>query len=168
MNLATPGGGPPELDDYPVLSVMYAYSDGRMEDGNGLHVADTYLVRRLYDPHYSIQDVTDFGVESYYASSTNLSNSTTKSSYYPGESITLSNVTVENMSYYDVIDDLRVRFFLSTNRTITTSDIQMGSYWYWTSFPTESSHVDTYTTTIPRDTPAGTYYVGAIVTHKEW
>ena len=40
----------------------------------------------------------------------------------------------------------------------------MGPYWSWTSFSGESDNVGNYTTTIPTNIPAGTYYVGAIVT----
>jgi hypothetical protein len=52
---------------------------------------------------------------------------------------------------------------LSSNRTISTSDYQLGTYWFWTTFPAEAYNVSNYTTTIPANIPPGVYYVGAII-----
>ena len=153
----------PETYDYDQPTVMHAYYSYLVEDGWGIHRADAYLIRRQYQDQTSIKTTKDVGVESYYASNGLINSTTNASSYYPGQTITLSNVTVENISY-SAVSDLRIRFYLSTNRTITTSDYQMGPYWSWTSFSGESDNVGNYTTTIPTNIPAGTYYVGAIVT----
>jgi hypothetical protein len=152
-----------ETYDYDVPSVMHSYYSNIVENGNGIHSSDADLVRRHYDDQTSVINITDVGVESYYASGGLRNSATNKSTYYPGDSITLSNVTVENMSNY-AISNLRLRFFLSTNRIISTSDYQIGGYWYWASFCKECRNVGTYTTTIPSNIPAGTYYIGAMVT----
>ncbi|HJR09476.1 MAG TPA: hypothetical protein VJ842_19600, partial [Pyrinomonadaceae bacterium] len=152
-----------ETYDYDVATVMQPYNYDVVEDGRGIHRADAYLVRRIYQDQTGILSTKDIGVESYYASN-GLRNSTTNASTYsPGQSITLFNVTAENMSY-SAVSDMRIRFFLSTNRTISTTDYQLGSYWFWTTFNSESYSVGNYTTTIPSNIPPGTYYVGAIVT----
>lgn len=151
-----------ETYDYDVATVMQPYYSSIVEDGYGVHRSDAYLIRRQYQNQTAILGTRDVGVESYYASN-GLKNSTTNaSSYVPGQSISLYNVTVENMGY-SAVSDMRIRFYLSTNRTITTTDYQLGSYWFWSSFPAESYNVGSYTTTIPSNIPAGQYYVGALV-----
>lgn len=152
-----------ETYDYDVATVMQPYYSGIVEDGYGVHRSDAYLMRRQYQNQTGILGTRDVGVESYYASN-GLNNSTTDASRYsPGQTINLYNVTVENMGY-SAVSDMRIRFYLSTNRAITTSDYQLGSYWYWSSFPAESYNVGSYATTIPSNIPAGQYYVGAIIT----
>ncbi len=151
-----------ETYDYDVATVMQPYYDDIVEDGWGIHVNDAYLFRRIYDAQTPILPFQDVGVESYYGSN-GLNNSwTNATTYTPGSSITLNNVLVENNGFFPQ-GDVRVRFFLSTNRTISTGDRQMGGYWFWSSFCGECSSVGDYTMTIPSDTPPGTYYVGAIV-----
>lgn len=151
-----------ETYDYDVATVMQPYYSNVVEDGWGIHVNDAYLLRRIYDDQASILGVQDVGVESYYGGN-GLNNAwTNATTYTPGSSITLNNVLVENNSYA-ALPDVRVRFFLSTNRTISTGDRQMGGYWSWSSFCGECSNVGDYTMSIPSDTPPGTYYVGAIV-----
>jgi hypothetical protein len=155
-----------ETYDYDEPSVMHSYYSDRVENGWGLHAGDAYLMRRNYEDDLSIIGNTDIGVESYYASN-GLRNSTTNASVYrPGDAITLSNVTVENVGYH-AVSDLRLRFYLSTDKNISTGDYQLGgggAYWFWTSFCGECFNYGTYTTHIPANVPPGTYYVGAIVT----
>jgi hypothetical protein len=153
-----------ETYDYDIATVMQAYYSDIIEDGWGIHADDAYLIRRQYQDQRAINGaIRDVGVESYYASN-GLNNSTTDANTYtPGQSITLNNILVENMTY-GAVSELRIRFFLSTNNVISTSDRQMGSYWYWTSFCGECYNVGNYTTSIPTNVPPGTYYVGAIVT----
>jgi hypothetical protein len=141
---------------------MHAYHYNVVEDGRGIHADDSYHIRRVYDDQTSILSTRDIGVESYYASN-KLENSTTNPGFYHGDDITLRDVTVENMSY-TALSNVRIRFFLSVNKVITTSDHQLGGYWYWSNFSAETFNVSDYTTTIPSTVPAGEYYVGAIVT----
>jgi hypothetical protein len=152
-----------ETYDYDVATVMQPYYYDVVEDGWGIHASDAYLFRRQYSNQTSILSISDVGVESYWASN-GLNNSYTNvTSCHPGDSITINNVTVENMSY-SALSDVRIRFYLSTDRTVSTSDYQLGSYWYWSTFSGESTSVATYTTSVPFGIPAGQYYVGAIVT----
>ncbi len=159
------GWGYPETYRYDVPTVMQGYyrRSGIVENGRGIHAADAYYFRRNYAAQTGIVGIVDVGVESYYASNGLEKSTTNPIRLNPGESITLENVTVENMSY-NAVFGLRIRFFLSTDITITTADYQMGGSWSWTTFPGEEFHVGNYTTTIPSYIPAGIYYVGAIVT----
>ncbi len=153
-----------ETYDYDVATVMQPYYNNIIEDGWGVHSNDAYLIRRIYDDQRGINGaIRDVGVESYYGLN-GLNNSTTNASVYtPGQSITINNVLVENMGY-NAVSDMRIRFFLSTNNIISTGDSQLGSYWFWASFPGEAYNVSSYTTAIPTNLPPGTYYVGAIIT----
>jgi hypothetical protein len=154
-----------ETYDYDQPSVMHAYYYNVVEDGYGVHEGDAWIMRRNYQNDRSILPFTDVGVESYYASN-GLHNATASPTWLrPGDGITVSNVTVENISY-NAQSDVRLRFFLSTDKTITTGDRQMGGYWYWSSFCGECYNVGSYGMSIPWDTPPGTYYIGAIVTHN--
>lgn len=154
-----------ETYDYDIPTVMQGdRSNDIVEDGKGVHAADANMIRRLYSDQRAVNTTwRDVGVESYYASN-GLNNSRPNALVYrPGQSITLNDVTVENISR-NAVSDLRIRFYLSTNNIISTGDYQMGGYWYWTSFEGERYNVSSYTTTIPANTPPGTYYIGAIVT----
>jgi len=149
--------------DHP--TVMNSESSVTVEDGRGIHVPDTYLMRRQYGDQAGINaSWQDVGVESYYAQN-GLRNSTTDApAYHPGGAITVRNVTVENMSY-TAVPDVRLRLYLSADSTITTSDHQVGSWWWsWGSFPGETYNVSNYTSTVPSAIPPGQYYVGAVVT----
>jgi hypothetical protein len=55
----------------------------------------------------------------------------------------------------------QLRFYLSTDTNITTSDIFIGGY-RWDPLNTWSEDYEGGEFTIPASTPAGTYYVGAI------
>lgn len=154
-----------ETYDYDEPTVMHSYYHDVVEDGLGVHEADAWLIRRNYEDDRTILSFADLGVESYYASN-GLHNATrSAASRRPGDSITISNVTVENISY-SAQADVRIRFYLSTDKTITTGDRQMGGYWSWGSFCGECYNVGSYTTTVPSSAPPGTYYIGAIVTRN--
>ena len=114
-----------ETYDYDEATVMQPYYNSIIEDGWGIHASDAYLIRRIYDDQRGINGaIRDVGVESYYGSN-GLNNSTTDGFFYtPGQSITLNNVLVENMTYA-AVSDLRIRFFLSSNNIISTADYEM-------------------------------------------
>ncbi|MBD3288225.1 PKD domain-containing protein [candidate division KSB1 bacterium] len=152
-----------ETYDYDHPSVMHSYYSDIVEDGCGIHTPDAYLIRAQYDDQSSIINIDDIGVESYYASNGLINSTTNKSSYVLGESITIENVTVENMSNSD-LSDVRIRFYLSTDRNITTADYQMGGYWYWVTFTAEAYNTSDYTMNIPASIPSGDYFIGMIVT----
>jgi len=154
-----------ETYDYDVPTVMHGYNQGVWEDGLGLHAADAYLLRRQYDDQRSVLDIVDVGVESYAAggglSTATLSTSTATS----GQAITVSRITVENMSRV-AVPDVRLRLYLSPSRSIGASSLQMGSHWSWSSFPGEAYSANNFATTVPWNTPGGRYYVGARVTRN--
>jgi hypothetical protein len=153
-------GGPfVETYDYDRPTVMHEVTES-VEDGWGVHAVDAWLIRRVYD----WQDVVgDLGVESYFASN-GLNDSTINGTKFkPGDTITVSGVTVENMSNFP-LSNANVVFYLSTDQIITTDDIEMESFWFFDSFPAESHGVFDFTPTIPGNVPPGTYYVGAIAT----
>ncbi|MBP7745815.1 MAG: hypothetical protein KA383_06745 [Phycisphaerae bacterium] len=139
---------------YSQISVMHAYYFNIVEDGYGIHHPEAYSIRQTYQGQTGILPLTDVGVESYYASGSLINSTTDTTSYQAGDSITISNVTVENNSH-SAVYGMRIRFYLG--------GYQMGSYWYWDSFPAETYNTGTYTTTIP-DVPPGTYYVWAVLT----
>jgi len=158
------GGSYPSTQyDFDLLSVMHRSYWNIVEDGWGIHTSDAALLRLAYDDQTNILGILDVGVESYYASA-GLHNSTTDKNYYlPGDSITFKNVTVESMSTV-AVDDVRLRFYLSTDNVITESDYLVGSYFYWGTFDLNGIVVGDYTSVIPPEIPSGQYYVGAIVT----
>ncbi len=152
----------PETYAYNHPSVMNNAGTEIIEDALQVHVPDVYLMRRIYDSLTSVPQVKDVGVESYYASLGLHKSTTTAATCYPGDSITISNVTVENLSPA-AQTDVRLRFYLSTDRTITTADSLMGYYFYWPTLAAETYSVASYTTSVPY-VASGQYYVGAMVT----
>jgi hypothetical protein len=152
-----------ETYDYDQLTVVHSYYHDIIEDGRGIHVADAYCLRRNYQSRTNILNTVDVGVESYYASN-GLKNATAnQSSYYTGDAISLRNITVENIGYQPAAN-VRIRVFLSTDRNITADDYQVGSYWSWDTLARETRSVFDINSTIPNDVPAGTYYIGMIIT----
>ncbi|MHC4743703.1 MAG: fibronectin type III domain-containing protein, partial [Planctomycetota bacterium] len=149
---------------YDLPSVMHRYRFEVVENGRGIHAGDAWGIRNAYDSETSIIAIQDIGVESYYASSGLINSTTDKTNYDVGESITIQDYSVENMSN-TAVSNLRIRFFLSTDRNITTSDYQVGGWWQWASFSSEGVWVGDTVTTIPV-VPSGLYWLGAIVTRN--
>jgi hypothetical protein len=118
-------------------------------------------IRDDYDNQRGIIARKDVGVESYYASGSLINSTVAYPWYYTGESITIDNFTVENNSN-NATAGVRIRFYLSADNVISTGDYQMGSYWYWDSFPAVAYSTGSYATTVP-SVPPGIYYIGAIV-----
>jgi len=148
-----------EQYNYDFVSIMHAYYSNVVEDGWGIHASDAINTRANYG---SSTGIVDMGVESYYASN-GLNNSWTNSTFFrPGNTITVNNVTVENTSQFTAFN-VNIRLYLSTNQTISTGDRLIGD-WVWGSFCGNCQNVGTYTTSIPTNTPPGTYWVGAIMT----
>ncbi len=143
-------------------SVMNNAGTNIIEDALAVHVPDVNLMRRIYDSLTGVPQVRDVGVEAYYASLGLHKSTTLSNSYYPGDSITIDHITVENLSP-TAQTDVRLRFFLSADRSVTTSDSLMGAYFYWPTFAAETYSVANYTTTVPYIS-SGPYYVGAIAT----
>lgn len=150
---------------YSRPSVMHAYYSNIIEDGWGLHSWDAFAIRDLYNDQVGVPSRIDIGCESYAAVSGSLTNATTNTgTYRPGDPITVSNLSVENMSTL-AISGYRIRLWLSTNTTISTADHQMGSYWNWDSFGENSWWDGNLSTSVP-NVPPGLYYVGIMVTRN--
>lgn len=148
-----------EQYNYDFVSIMHAYYSTVVEDGWGIHASDAINTRANYG---SSTGIVDMGVESYWASN-GLNNSWTNSTFFrPGNTIIVNNVTVENTSQFTA-SNVNIRLYLSTNQTISTGDRLIGD-WTWGTFCGNCQNVGTYTTSIPTNTPPGTYWVGAIMT----
>jgi hypothetical protein len=153
-----------ETYDYDLASVMQGYYSDVVENSYGIHTEDAYQIRAHYSNQTGILGRTDMGVESYWASD-GLHNSSADYGGSPGDELNIYHITVENLSNA-AVNDVRLRFYLSTNKTITTTDYQCGGneYWHWATYGQNSFSVADYSTTIPEDIPGGQYYIGAIVT----
>jgi len=149
--------------DYAHPTVMHSYIRRSVQDRMTIHYPEAYLIRRQYDDQTSVITRRNMVVVSKYADHTWKNATTDKTNYYAGDNISVYDITVENVGTED-LSNVHIRLYLSTNRIISTGDTQIGD-WYWTSFPAEAYGVYDFTgMTIPLDLPAGTYYVGALMT----
>jgi hypothetical protein len=150
-----------ETYDYDYPSVMHRVSTV-LEDGAGIHTADAQLVRLAYKDQTDVINITDIGVESYYADGGLKNSYTDDASYHANEYITINNVTVENMSNHDV-SNVILSFYLSTDREITSNDYYLGSF-KWENFPIDALGSHSFQIQLPlRGIPTGNYFVGAMV-----
>ena len=79
----------------------------------------------------------------------------------PGGKITIKNWMIENLSNGPVAK-AEILFFLSTDTTITASDIYIGGFIFDPQLTSWSQDPDGHEFTVPATTPVGRYYVGAI------
>jgi fibronectin type 3 domain-containing protein len=148
--------------NYSQPTVMHSYNRYSVQDRMTIHYPEAYLIRRQYDDQKSIPSLSNFMVVSKYANGSWANSWTDKSTYYQGEAITVNNLTVENTGT-TTLSNPHIRLYLSSNRTISTADTQLGD-WNWGSFGAESYGVYDFSTTIPSSIAPGQYYVGALVT----
>jgi hypothetical protein len=154
---------------YPYLTHMHA-APNVTEDGLGLHAADAINLRANYG---TTTNIADMGVESYFEESGSAHTSwltspgpdykvySLRTPLRPGDTLTANQLTVENLSQF-AHNNVHVRLYLSTDRTITGLDRQFGD-WLWPTFWGDSYWEGDLTANVPLDTPPGTYYVGARV-----
>lgn len=156
-----------ESYDYGVPTVMQGLSYGIYENGIGVHAIDAAYVRLDYNNQTTIPNTVDLGVESYYAvDGTGLKPATTATAAKAGDSIAINGVTVENMSNSD-LSNVVVRFFLSKDSLYDAGDYALSPGYVWATFTKEGMSTSaSYEVTIPGSTPAGQYYVGAMVTYN--
>lgn len=152
---------------YDVLTVMFGWTPAIWETGWGIHAADAYMLRRNYVSRATIPTALDVGVESYHGHAGPLNAMISPKTLGWGDALTLSDVVVENIGN-QALSDVRLRFFLSKDRTLGLSDVQLGSYWYWTSFCAECTLVGSYTMSVPQGVAGGAYNVLAIVNRNGW
>jgi hypothetical protein len=152
----------PENYNYDLPSVMHAYYSDIVQSDYTIHAVDANMVRRDYSSQTGVKNMQDMAVFSHWASNGLHNSYTDYSVYAPGNLITVHGLTVENTGN-QALADVHVRLFLSTNRTISTSDTLIGD-WYWSSFPAEGVGYYDLSTYVPSTMANGVYYVGAIVT----
>jgi hypothetical protein len=154
------------------LSVMNYY-----EDAAGVYVAasDSAAARS----HYSSQvmQVSDLGTYPFYYDPTfnpgldqpglpyeSTSDVTfSPSSVAPGGQLTIRNVTLENVGTRH-LNDVRLRFYLSTDRTYSANDINIGGIQFAAGAPSNAFWDDEgggMAFTVPASVPSGTYYITA-------
>lgn len=152
-----------ETYNYDDPTVMHAYSNDVVQDYLQLHKPEAYLIRRSYDRDLSIPSMENMSVTSKYADGNWEPTTTDRYKYFQGSDLDIYDLTVENTGTRD-LSDVRLRIYLSTNRTISTSDHLCGE-WTWSSFNDESWWTgDLIGNTIPSDV-CGDFWVGALVTH---
>jgi len=147
---------------YGSPSVMFDYYDDIVEDGRGIHALDVWAVRDAYYPDADYEWITDLGVESYAVVNGALVNAEASALlYYAGSPITVEGLTIENLSI-NVTSGVRARLYLSTDREITTDDVQLPGWIDLEDMNPEIWWAGDFTSTIP-DVPAGEYWIGAII-----
>ena len=144
-------------------SVMVGGSTTNVEDGRGIHRRDAKAIRATYIDQVSRPAITDMGIETWWMNGSMQVSKVSPTSLHHGDTITLNDVFVENMSTSSVAG-VRVRVYLSTNTTITESDKKLGSYTDFGIFAFDNDWRGNITRTINSTVEPGTYYVGVIVT----
>lgn len=146
------------------LSTMNYYEDYAAQY---LAIADASIIRTAYPSQ--TKSMTDIGTYPFkYDSAKQQYSATTPVSFSPTSvaagtgTITVSNATVENVGTVN-LTNVKVEFYLSTDSTITTSDILLASFTY-ESFPSTAYDDEPFPDIpIPSSVPSGTYFVGARV-----
>ncbi len=144
-------------------SVMIGGSRSIVEDGRGLHRRDAKAIRLNYDSQGTKENIDDMGVESWWMNGSITNGSVSPTTLSSGDTLTLTNLFVENMSTSSV-SNVRLRVYLSKNTTISESDIKLGGYNSFSTFGYDDDWRGNLTRTIPSSVESGTYYVGVIVT----
>ncbi len=157
-----------ETYDYAYPSVMHKYYFGGIwEDGKEIHARDAQVIRALYDDQATVKPMVDLGVESYRAldGSELLNSYAVPSSVTSGGPITVHRFTVENNST-TTRNNVRLRYYLSTNRTLTNSDHLVATK-NLGNMAAVSRKVASGGHSLDTDgVPPGWYYIGAKVTHN--
>ncbi|HNT37225.1 MAG TPA: hypothetical protein PKH07_19695, partial [bacterium] len=151
-----------ETYDYDVPTVMHYYKSSMVQDVHTIHTPDAKMLRENYSNQTSAPDRLDMGVHSKNAQGTWQNASTNKRNYIQGEPLSVYGMLVENVGNKGA-SNVRLRFYLSENRTISVSDYLIDE-WSWGSFAKATWSVFNFENmTIPSDIPAGNYYVGALI-----
>lgn len=136
-----------------------------INDDSGRFVTrmDAKTIRAAYPA--SVQPVTDvgifpfiFGNDRYAEVYASISHSTVAA----GSNITVSNWLIQNIGT-NTANNTVVSFYLSTDTTITSSDILIGTADFG-NLAVDADSDQSTTLTVPESVAEGTYYIGAIVT----
>lgn len=158
-----------ETYDYDVPTIMHAIyrplNGGVYEQGFGLQPNDAFLLRGAYSDQQPVLAIRDVGVENYFADEGLNPATVSGTGFVAGGPITISGITVANNSPF-AADDMRLRIFLSTDRIFSADDqlLGNGTYWTWESFPAEAWVAENFTSTVPTELRAGTYFIGVRLT----
>ena len=152
-----------ETYQYNRPTIMYNNQTYHVEYPVGLHRRDTKLLNILYDDQGTRESIQDMGVESYYADGSIVNSTLNPLTVQQGDSFTIENAFVENMSNSSV-SGVRLRVYLSTNRTISTSDTLVGGYTNFNTFDFDDDWQGDITRTVGYGVDPGVYYVGMMLT----
>ena len=134
-----------------------------VDDGKGLHRRDAKVLRLNYSSQGTAESIDDMGVETWWMDGSIVNSKVEPTTVTSGQSITLTNLFVENMST-TTQSNVRIRVYLSLNTTISEHDIKLGSYNSFSTFLHDDDWRGNLTRTIPTSVASGVYYVGVIVT----
>jgi hypothetical protein len=118
--------------------------------------------------HYpsKVENLTDIGIfpftygnDKYATVKATISSTNVK----PGEQLILSNMLMQNIGN-QVVENLLITYYFSTNKNITNSDYVLGTASAASVSINNEQDLLSFSFTVPTDVPAGSYYVGAIVT----
>lgn len=140
--------------------------------GQYIGIADATAIRAAYPAQ--TKSMTDIGTYPFrydpakqqYAATTPVSFSPSSVTAGTG-TITVSNATVENVGNVN-LTNVKIEFYLSTDSTITTGDIPLGSFTYDGNFPSGGFDDEPFPDIpIPASVPSGSYFVGARVLQNQ-
>jgi hypothetical protein len=153
------------IEDYKYTqpSVMHAYYNDIVQDEYAVHYPEAWCIRRVYQEKIPIKPFNNMVVISKYADAQgDWSNASTDyASYTAGESMTISNMTVENTGT-STLPNVHLRFYLSADR-FYGGDTLIHDF-KWDTFQSETYQVLNFNMKIPASVPTGDYYVVARVT----
>lgn len=147
------------------FSIMNTYAWGEV-GGETLYMDDREAFRSYYGRYWNIPQESDVAIYARYHDG-----SSPKWAPFPGDvvvagsPIVLEGFTVENLGT-ETLAPVRVGFFLSTDTTITGSDVFLGGV-SWSALERFSFGIAAATVTIPESTPPGQFYVGALADYDD-
>jgi hypothetical protein len=145
-------------------TIMFNNQTYQVEYAKGIHRSDFNALKNLYGAQTSPKNVYDMGIESYYGDGPIINSTVSPAVVQQGGILTVSNFFVENICK-NVVPGVRVRVYLSTNKTISTSDYLLGADVDFGDFCVNCDWLGNVTRTVPSTVPFGKYYVGLMVTH---
>ena len=152
------------------VSTMNYYEDFACQY---ITAADAFAFRQAYPQQ--AQSVTDMGTYPFWYDPNGFqyqgmhAAETDKTTVAPGGTISVKNVNIENVGSAN-LQNVTIRFYLSTDRTITSSDVSLGGGTFNTfdasNYWDDGGQGFPNTLTVPANTPGGSYYFGALITHS--
>ena len=153
------GGCGPEAYQFAYPTVMAGGSNAVIEDGRGIHRGDAKILRAMYADQSPALPLQDIGIESYYADGYAVASTLGSTVVAQGDRVVIRDLYVENVSTSSV-GGVRLRVYLSSNRTISTSDRQLGEDVDLGTVLFDSAQLLGIERRIPFGVAPGTYYVG--------